>query len=1207
MALTDHNIPAPFIPPPSHVDFNNSGKFGEAMQVQVDHRDVEEFKQTVRDDTDEQKSDDRKRADKHHKALQKAQMHAQEKTEKAAEEEVASNEEATDMQEERTTGKRSPVLGEMKTETEADTEALSENPEATEKQEEGAAAKEHTQSPNRNMTGTGSMPGATAKASQGESQSASKAMGSEVQENAHAGQPQAATPRSASMPASNTALAKSGPDGAAENSEATQGGGKAENPAKSKGKDANTAPLFKAAKTGTAAPWISLSSKPNKTTAPKPGTAEAKEPAEGKAAAEEPGATAKSKMGAPSPSQAGLQEASVEGSLVAEADGKSLPGEATAMSESGTGAARATDDGKGASTSAAMTPDSKASAATTVTPSDGKAPAAAAAAMPSNSKGSTATANPADGSAPQMEEAAPAMAKASQAQEGNVQGTNAGSAHSNAATAQAQNAQAQGQGDSYDYTGAAAQEGSGSAKASQAPSQAASQTPQAATAAEGQAQSTPAAQSAPATQSAPAAQGGAGAGATQEPSEGKANQAANGNTQGTQAGTAGSNQTSAAAQGPAVPGHGEAYDYAGKSAQEGSAAAKASPGSQSAPQSGGATPQNGAVPENNPADRLAAKPGSAAAIPDPQTVSIAQAASNPGEPGDPRNPQALQNGLIQSAQTAQNPQNPILRTNDPSITVESENAEMRESAPAPGPSNAENGTNKNSEAKQIAAIGGTELGAQPQAQPSDSAGSELARDVMDMVGRLLVSANPWAPIQEIRLVLNSEVVPNTEIQMRMASGSVDVNIISDNNESLALLGRAGAGLAKTLENTTPGVVRVQLFNGNMESVRMDTGDYRSNVQDTQPMIQQPDIQAAPAVEAYDYRGQHHLQPLNQDTPKAVMPMAGAIVPTAGAPEPMKSPAERMAGSMEAPPQPVPATQAEVKTPAEILEIENRELEISAVPAKAVGGKPASATTSKTEHAKGIGSSDLSIQKPSQASDASSDDSDLIEDVSQLVGRMLVSADPWAPVQEIRLILNSDVVPGTEIQMRLENGRVDVSIISDNDKSLGILGKAGGELSTSLESSTTGLVRVQMFNGNGELIQLGPRGMSESAITGKDGTEETSGIFAMEEPQAAPIRESASPLPPAEDVMGMVGRLLETAEPWSPLQEIRVAMNANVFPDTEIQIRKEIAFVDLNIISSHNDSLEMLGLAAAGLVQPLETENRSPVRVRVTSSVEEELP
>jgi hypothetical protein len=92
----------------------------------------------------------------------------------------------------------------------------------------------------------------------------------------------------------------------------------------------------------------------------------------------------------------------------------------------------------------------------------------------------------------------------------------------------------------------------------------------------------------------------------------------------------------------------------------------------------------------------------------------------------------------------------------------------------------------------------------------------LAHEVVDMVQRFLVTADPGSYVKELHMTLNPDILPGTEIRFRMVDQSLTVTFVNSDGNMLDKLRAEAPELAKALN----GVV------GSEVEIRIETGEGR---------------------------------------------------------------------------------------------------------------------------------------------------------------------------------------------------------------------------------------------------------------------------------------------------------------------------------------------------------------------------------------------
>lgn len=89
----------------------------------------------------------------------------------------------------------------------------------------------------------------------------------------------------------------------------------------------------------------------------------------------------------------------------------------------------------------------------------------------------------------------------------------------------------------------------------------------------------------------------------------------------------------------------------------------------------------------------------------------------------------------------------------------------------------------------------------------------LSQEVLSMVDRFLVTAEPGAYVKEVRLTLNDSVLPNTEVRFRQVGNSLVVTLVSEDEESADRLRAEAPDLAEALRGGSGDEVEVRVVTG----------------------------------------------------------------------------------------------------------------------------------------------------------------------------------------------------------------------------------------------------------------------------------------------------------------------------------------------------------------------------------------------------------
>jgi hypothetical protein len=82
--------------------------------------------------------------------------------------------------------------------------------------------------------------------------------------------------------------------------------------------------------------------------------------------------------------------------------------------------------------------------------------------------------------------------------------------------------------------------------------------------------------------------------------------------------------------------------------------------------------------------------------------------------------------------------------------------------------------------------------------PGRSADESLAHEVVHMVDRFLVTADPGSYVKELHMTLNPDILPDTEIRFRMVDQSLTVTFVNREGNILDRLREEAPELAKSL-------------------------------------------------------------------------------------------------------------------------------------------------------------------------------------------------------------------------------------------------------------------------------------------------------------------------------------------------------------------------------------------------------------------------
>lgn len=101
-------------------------------------------------------------------------------------------------------------------------------------------------------------------------------------------------------------------------------------------------------------------------------------------------------------------------------------------------------------------------------------------------------------------------------------------------------------------------------------------------------------------------------------------------------------------------------------------------------------------------------------------------------------------------------------------------------------------------------------------------GTPFTQEVISLVDRVLVTADPGSYRQEVRLTLNESVLPETEIHFSEVAGTFVVTLVSENDASSDLLRREAPDLAEALRGKLGGDVEVRIVTGVGADAREET-------------------------------------------------------------------------------------------------------------------------------------------------------------------------------------------------------------------------------------------------------------------------------------------------------------------------------------------------------------------------------------------------
>jgi hypothetical protein len=95
--------------------------------------------------------------------------------------------------------------------------------------------------------------------------------------------------------------------------------------------------------------------------------------------------------------------------------------------------------------------------------------------------------------------------------------------------------------------------------------------------------------------------------------------------------------------------------------------------------------------------------------------------------------------------------------------------------------------------------------------------------------------------------------------------------------------------------------------------------------------------------------------------------------------------------------------------------------------------------------------------------------ELAHELVDMVDRFLVTAEPGAYVKELRMTMNPDVMPGTEIHMRMVDTRLTVTFVNKDGNMADQLRPAVPELAASLQAHLGSEVEIRIVTGDGRMI------------------------------------------------------------------------------------------------------------------------------------------